>query len=62
MADVSEFPEMIMYSYIRCLQKDPAKRPSVAELRKDPFFKKGKDREWILKNLMGKVSLYLYCI
>jgi len=38
----------------RCLQKDPAKRPSVAELRKDPFFKKGKDKDWILKNLMGK--------
>ncbi|KAL5248128.1 hypothetical protein ACHWQZ_G017341 [Mnemiopsis leidyi] len=38
----------------KCLVKDPAKRPSVAEIKKDPFFKKAKDRQWIIDHLVHK--------
>ena len=40
----------------RCLNKDPAKRPSVQEIKKDPFFKKAKDRAWIMDHLVLKVG------
>lgn len=35
-----------------CLQKDPTKRPSSTELLKHPFFKKSKDKRWLVHALL----------
>lgn len=38
----------------KCLVKDPAKRPSVLDIKKDAFFKKAKDKQWIMDHLVMK--------
>lgn len=38
----------------KCLVKDPAKRPSVVEIKKEAFFKKGKDKQWVMEHLVHK--------
>lgn len=38
------------------MQKDPAKRPTASELLKSSFFKKAKDKSWLVHSLIENLG------